>query len=287
MAVGDYATVPQVRRLAGITDTDSDALIADMIPRISRQVDRWCRRFFYEKVATISFDLQTSTRLWLNPWDLLSITTLTNGDGTVLTQGTHFLCYPEFGPPYRWIDRKSDGQYLFTSSGTSQQSISIAGKWGYHTDYSNAWTSTGQTVKDVGGITALATSLSVDDANSFSVRETIKVDNEQMLITECNTSPHTLTVVRAINGTVAVVHANAAAITRWVVEADVAGAVTEWAVFIMNTAPQGGLSRQRMGDYEEAISFFLLEQTSKGPPGGVRVLLSPLRRIDFKQQRDV
>ena len=51
-----------------------------------------------------------------------------------------------------------------------------------------------------------ATSISVDDGTDFEVNQNIKVDNEEMTVT--NIASNTLTVVRGVNGTTAATHSD-------------------------------------------------------------------------------
>jgi len=282
-ARSDYVSLDVAKLSAGIslTDTDYDTMLADtLIPGVSRQVDDFCHRHFYELVATRKYDFQDSTRLRL--WhDLLAITTLTNGDSSELTEDTHFFGYPFTGPPYRWLDIKTDGGKMFQWSGTPQRAISIAGKWGYHQAYSKAWETGVSAVADAAGLNTTGTTVTVASADIFSARETIKINDEQMLITATDDTAETLTVIREINGTTATAHDLADSISRWRVPSQIVRGASEWVSFVLNTVEDAGVSRQRMGDYEQAVSFFLLEQASKGPPGGVLPALRPLRKVEI------
>jgi hypothetical protein len=55
-------------------------------------------------------------------------------------------------------------------------------------------------------VTSSATSFDVGDGDNFEVFQYIKIDDEYMLITDISTD--TLTVERAVNGTVAAAHAD-------------------------------------------------------------------------------
>jgi hypothetical protein len=131
----EYTTVPKVKIQAGIDrdDTSQDAWIQSLIEPVSRAIDEHCHRWFYARTLTIPWDYQDPWKLMLWGRDLLSITTLTNGNGTAFSAGQYFL-YPTFGPPYRWIEIARNRGVLFNWSGTPQQAISIAGTWGYLED---------------------------------------------------------------------------------------------------------------------------------------------------------
>ena len=79
-----------------------------------------------------------------------------------------------------------------------QQTLAIAGTWGYSNDLSEEKTTTG-------AITSTTeTSWGVNDASGLSAIQTILVGSEQMYIT--GISSNTLTVIRGVNGTTASTH---------------------------------------------------------------------------------
>ena len=132
MATGDYCELADVREHVGIGDSDTtrDLLILSLITSVSRAIDRECRRQFYATAETRYFDFKDAYQLWLDK-DLISLTTLTNGDGNTLTAGTDFYLWPYSGPPYRRLDIARDVGNVFQWSGSAQRAISIAGSWGY------------------------------------------------------------------------------------------------------------------------------------------------------------
>jgi len=79
--------------------------------------------------------------------------------------------------------------------------VSIAGWWGYHTDYANAY-------RDVETVTVTdsATSLSVTDASAYETRQYLKIEDELLQITARDEGADTLTVTRGVNGTTAAAH---------------------------------------------------------------------------------
>lgn len=273
-----YSTLEAIKRAGQITETNWDVWLGDMIHQLSRQIDEYCHRHFYELSATKYYDLQDTQRLRLDE-ELLAITTFTNGNSETLVSGTDFIPYPLDGPPYLWLDVKRDSGSSFTFSGTTQKALSIEGKWGYHPDYAAAWYSTGDSVQNAAGITASASTMTVTSGDNFDVYETVKVDSEQMLITAINGV--TLSIERAINGTTAAAHDNGDAISTWVVPGIVSRSCAVWIVFLLNTGPDSGISRLRMGDYEEAVSFFLLDQMRQGPPADVEPALKALQRREY------
>lgn len=132
MAVSDYTTVDELKifRQTPSGDTSDDALIALLIPEVSRSIDDYCHRWFYPKTATMVYDFQESYYLMLRD-DLQSVTTLNHANGTQTLTSQYYLLYPVMGPPYRWIERDQTYGLPFLWTNTPQQAISIVGVWGY------------------------------------------------------------------------------------------------------------------------------------------------------------
>lgn len=90
--------------------------------------------------------------------------------------------------------------------------LSIAGTWGYHRDYANAWTLV-DTLS--AAIDADVTAIPVGDAAAedsrligdlYSYGTLLRVDDEMMLVLEVNASTNDLTVQRGVNGSTAAAH---------------------------------------------------------------------------------
>lgn len=79
----------------------------------------------------------THTVLWLGDADLLSVSGLTNGDGTTIASTSYRLEPRNNGPisssgngqPFRWIRLLSDEAWVFDTDGE----IEVTGTWGYST----------------------------------------------------------------------------------------------------------------------------------------------------------
>tara|TARA_R100000808_G_scaffold6135_4_gene18405 strand:+ start:829 stop:1746 length:918 start_codon:yes stop_codon:yes gene_type:complete len=84
-----------------------------------------------------------------------------------------------------------------------QQTLAIAGTWGYSNDTSTEKTTTGT-------VSSSVTSWGVNDASGLSTAQTILVDSEQMYIT--GISSNTLTTERGVNGTTAASHSAGASV---------------------------------------------------------------------------
>jgi hypothetical protein len=113
-----------------------------------------------------------------------------------------------------WVGSGAGWQELYHRYGTTAKVV-VVGTWGYHHDYTQAWiavntlagaipdaTTTGVTVGGVfGGDPRLI-------GERYSYGSLIRVDDEMMQVLEVNTSTNELTVVRGVNGSVAINHAD-------------------------------------------------------------------------------
>lgn len=82
--------------------------------------------------ATRLYDAPAERELFIDDDDLLTVTTLTNGDGTVLTTADYILL-PNNATPKFGIKLRESSSYSWepTSAGNYEQAISVAGTWGY------------------------------------------------------------------------------------------------------------------------------------------------------------
>lgn len=131
-----YATIKELKHyLAPGTAADKydDEIMADLIMASSRYLDGETGRTFYARSETHYFDVPEDDDrcLWLDD-DLLTVTTLTNGDGVVITS-TYYVLYPRSNTPYYELRIKQNSTYYFDSdtNGNTEKVISIAGTWGY------------------------------------------------------------------------------------------------------------------------------------------------------------
>ena len=128
----DYTTWAAVKTYLDISGTGDDALGALLVARVTDAIDRYCRRRFRAVTATRYFDVPEDDTLWLDD-DLLSITTLTNGDSTVITSASYVLLPVNKSPKYAVRLKENTSTVWEGSTTTDYQVISIAGSWGYST----------------------------------------------------------------------------------------------------------------------------------------------------------
>jgi hypothetical protein len=125
-----YCTLTQVKTELNITTTTDDTILTNKIAAAQAEIDRQSGRTF-EAVTTTKYynefyeGLNTSENLLLLDDDLLTVTTLTNGDGTVIPSSGYWL-EPQNLTPYSVIRLKSSYSWSFSTDGQ----ISILGTWG-------------------------------------------------------------------------------------------------------------------------------------------------------------
>ena len=259
-----YATLADVKReikqpSSTVNSEEDEFLVAALRFVMSRIRER----LYYDFVPAIETRLLSTPPYFAEPvWELdldqplLSVTSVTDGDGTVLvkwdkTQANRdtsdYVATPLNKTP-KWAIRKlRDGNWRKKSTGFGE--VEVAGIWGYHTDYANAWLDSSDTVQD-NPLSDSATTITVNDADGadilqqtprFSVGSLLLIESEYVLVTAVNTSTNTLTVIRGINGSTAASHAQNTAIKTWRSDASIIRAVTKWAAYLYNR--RGSYSR--------------------------------------------
>lgn len=203
-----YCTPTEVKSYLGIAGTSDDALLLSLCERISRIADQLTDTWFYEKTQTRYYDWTDFYFLELDA-PLLSVTTLTN-DGTAVSSDDYRLV-PRNSYPKNRIEVMRDGGTILSYSTTKQDATSIAGLWGFHSDYDNAWKSTTTLASAIA--TASATSCTVTAATNLHAGQTWKIGTEQVYCSA--TTGTTATIERGMNGTTAATHDSASAIYVW------------------------------------------------------------------------
>jgi len=216
----NYATLYQIRQYLELAtdETGNDTLLARFAYLSSRFLEskKITGRKFYPSVETRRFDVPAND--WLNVGrDLLSITTLTNGDSTVIDFSNFFVePYNTYPKTAIVLNRGTGIWWRVTADGEWRKVIQVAGLWGYHDDYGNAWIDSDDAVADAAGINASVTSITVTDADGtasdldsprFQVGHLIRIESEYLDVQAVNTSTNVLTVKRGVNGSTAATHA--------------------------------------------------------------------------------
>ena len=132
--MADYCTVADVKALAGAESAGDDALLATLVARASALVDTYTRRAFTATTTTRYYSPGEDTHgltLFLDA-DLLSITTLTNGDGEEIASGDYALL-PLNTERRDRIKLKASSGLTWTYDADPEGALSVAGTWGYST----------------------------------------------------------------------------------------------------------------------------------------------------------
>jgi hypothetical protein len=130
-----YATLAQVKSDLGVSGTTDDAIIADKIAFATAFIDSHTHRTFATQINTTRYfdayvDIEGASLIL--DFDLCSIASITNGDGTTVTS-SQYVTEPRNVTPFRSITlKRSYGAYWTTdNNGDPENAIAISGKWGY------------------------------------------------------------------------------------------------------------------------------------------------------------
>lgn len=133
-----YANLGDLRQFLGMTETTDDALLQEAIEDATAYIDAHTNRHFEAVTDTRYYDSAARDRcnsylLNLFNDELLTITTLTNGDSsaTVIAAANYTLLPRNEGPPYHNILLKTDSGYYWEWD--TDYWVTVAGTWGYAT----------------------------------------------------------------------------------------------------------------------------------------------------------
>lgn len=133
MAITD---AEEVRTLLDISSPSEDGLLESLITNAEAHVKTQTGRQFEAASDTRYYDPTDPTvvggpYLYLDE-DLVSVTTLTNGDSDVLTVTTEYILMPvNDGPPYDTVRLVTSGGIIWTYETDHETAISLLGSWGY------------------------------------------------------------------------------------------------------------------------------------------------------------
>jgi len=130
-----YVSAANLKVYLGITETTDDTLLGTLIAAAQAFIDSYCRQTFEASGDTTrTFDpTRDASGRWLYlDAPLAAITSVTNGDGNVVSAG-NYITEPRNSTPYRALTLKSNSTVAWTYTTTPENSISIVGKWAYST----------------------------------------------------------------------------------------------------------------------------------------------------------
>lgn len=162
-----------------------------------------CNRIFYPETGTWYFDWPPTDRptdgftLWLDEIELISIATLTNGNGDAIPSTDYHLEPRNDGPPFDSIEiDMGSGANWDSADGTWQRSIGVAGVRGYNL-----------TQRPAGALAvALAspatTTVTITDGHAIGVWDLLTVGTERMEVTGRSLVDTTVNLTAGIDGEV-------------------------------------------------------------------------------------
>lgn len=131
-----YCTLPEFkahRSILSAAHTD-DTAIEQIIEGASRMIDAICGRWFYAYTQTryVGFASSVNNRALDLGEDCLSLTSVTNGDGTTVTTADYYL-NPRNHPVKTQIILKQGAAIVWMpdNSGNTEGVIALDGSWGY------------------------------------------------------------------------------------------------------------------------------------------------------------
>ena len=198
-------------------DTTDDLVILQIIEAISRVIDQNTGRRFYPSIETHLFDIPQvdftdRDTIFLDD-DLLSLTTFTNGDTTVITNASYILKPANVTPSYAVKLRDSANiSWEQNSSNSSEQVISILGIWGYHDKYAKAWLQVGTLGAAMTDTTTLT--LTMTAGHSVVAGQIIQIGTEYLNVASVATNTVTV-VTRGDNGSTAATQLINAPVSAW------------------------------------------------------------------------
>ncbi len=131
--MADYTTVNELKTYLHITGSGDDTLLGDLVTRASRMLDDHCGRWFVAQEETRRYDAVGSHitgKLLLFDADLLSLTSLTNGDGSSISLDDVIL-RPVNWQPYFGVALKQSSGLSWAYTTDPEAAIEVEGEWGY------------------------------------------------------------------------------------------------------------------------------------------------------------
>lgn len=130
---GSYITVAGLKRWLGITGSDVDTMLTEIVSGVCAQVDAHCGRRFGRETSTRYFDPDASD--WLPIDDLISVTSLASDNGN-RTYAAWAVTDYELEPinasaqnePYTTVYVAPNGRYAFPAW---RRGVQITGVWGW------------------------------------------------------------------------------------------------------------------------------------------------------------
>lgn len=255
----DLLTLDSIQAVLDIDAGNSETLLRGYIRKASDLVVQYTGRSFVPLWQTRAYDAcgeHVASRELMLDDDLLDVVTLTNGEGEAI-DATAYLLVPYNDYPKQRIALKASAPATFTAyTDDWRAAIQVAGIWGFHIQWPDAWVDTLDTVQD-DPLTAATTTLTVTDSAGMDARGVTprferlgyyRIEDEVVQALDVTVTPatdedpavHTLTIVRGQRGTTAADHAQGTAITRYLPMQDVEQAALSLASWLYRNKEHTG-----------------------------------------------
>jgi hypothetical protein len=155
------------------------------IQSTARIIEGQCHRVFYPNDASYFWDWPNYAyaypwRLWLDQWDIVSLTALESPVGTSISTANVIL-YPlnkKPGHPYTRIELDRSTTAAWGAAATPQKSIKVTGTFGFTADM-DAITTLSAAISSAG-----ATTCTVADSSQAGVGDLLIIDSERLLVSD-------------------------------------------------------------------------------------------------------
>ena len=202
------ATLYELRRHLGLTETDAatDADLRQALQKASHLIETLTQRRYFPYSESRELPVEPANpRELILPDDLLQLTSIHRGDGSAVSLDTirRVPNHPDL-PASLLI--ATEGTAAF--SGGPDDRLIVTGVWGWHDRWTRAWRDSGETISD-NPLAAATTSVSVDDADGidaltgaprFQIGQLLRIENENLRLTEIDSANNQLTVLRGVQG---------------------------------------------------------------------------------------
>jgi hypothetical protein len=173
-----YSPLTGVKRAADIpTSANLDSTIADAMDEATDAVHELCRRVFYPTLDTRYFawpphGTQSARVVELNENEMISVVSVTNGDGSVISGSHVSLGNPVIsGAPYSRLYIDS----AFTQASTFPDlSLAVLGVYGFQIQERIVATTTGQLA---------GTTVNISDSSRIGVGSLLRIADERIVVT--------------------------------------------------------------------------------------------------------
>src|SRR5258708_25095482 len=134
MQLNTYATLSAFRQRQALaaSDTGDDDRMLAKLRSATAQIDRFTGRSFIPTVATRKFNWHNARTLLFRGYDLLELTSITNGDGTSVDP-TAIIALGGVNGPIVGVELDLTRAF-FVYLTTKTRALTVNGVWGWHDD---------------------------------------------------------------------------------------------------------------------------------------------------------